>query len=124
VEFVVRLMDIPRRILEKYDGLGADGYLLPVPKYHKLFNGIKAIAKSCGIDKNVTWHVSRHTMATEVCLTNGMPIETVSKILGHRDIKTTQIYAKITQKKSNYDMDRLEDRLSQMADFQMPPAGI
>jgi integrase len=53
VESVVRLMDIPKRILEKYEGLGTNGYVFPVPKYHKLLNGIKAIAKSCGIDKNV-----------------------------------------------------------------------
>ncbi len=71
----------------------------------------------CGIEKNVTWHQARHTMATEVCLTNGMPIETLSKILGHKNIKITQIYAKVTEKKSNYDMDMLESRLSRTTDF-------
>jgi site-specific recombinase XerD len=57
-------------------------------------------------------------MATEVCLTHGMPIESVSKILGHKNIKETQRYAKVTRVKSNYDMDRLESRLSQDNDFQ------
>ena len=56
--------------------------------------------------------MSRHTMATEICLTNGVPIETVSSILGHKDIKTTQIYAKITKKKLNKDMDKLSLQLN------------
>jgi site-specific recombinase XerD len=118
VESVIRLMDVPRRIMEKYDGLATDGNVFPVPEYEKLRTCIKAVAKSCGIEKNVTWHTARHTMATEVCLTHGMPIESVSKILGHKNIKETQRYAKVTRAKSNYDMDRLESRLSQDSDFQ------
>ncbi len=118
VESVIRLMDVPRRIMEKYDGLATDGRVFPVPGYHELLTRIKTVAKSCGITKNVTWHVSRHTMATEVCLTHGMPIESVSKILGHKNIKETQRYAKVTRVKSAYDMDMLENRLSQEQDFQ------
>ncbi len=117
IESVVRLMDIPKRILEKYDGLGTEGFVFPVPGYTDLMKYIKSAAKVCGIEKNVTWHVARHTMSTEVCLTNGMPIETLSKMLGHKNIRTTQIYAKVTQKKSNYDMDMLENRLNQISDF-------
>ena len=56
--------------------------------------------------------MSRHTMATEICLTNGVPIETVSSILGHKNIKTTQIYAKITKEKLNKDMDKLSLQLN------------
>jgi site-specific recombinase XerD len=118
VESVVRLMDIPRRILEKYEGLAENGLVFPVPKYKMGMYYIKIIARQCGIQKPIGWHLSRHTMATEVCLTHGMPIETLSKILGHKSIKTTQIYAKVTEKKSNYDMDRLESRLNQAEDFQ------
>ncbi len=118
VESVIRLMDIPKQILEKYEGLAENGLVFPSPSYKMLMYYIKLIAQQCGIEKNVTWHLSRHTMATEVCLTHGMPIETLSKILGHKNIKTTQIYAKVTEKKSNYDMDLLESRLSQTADFQ------
>lgn len=62
-------------------------------------------------------HVSRHTMATEVCMTNGVPIETVSSILGHKSIKTTQVYAKITKEKLNNDMEKLSDRLSDIKEF-------
>lgn len=62
-------------------------------------------------------HVSRHTMATEICLTNGVPIETVSSILGHKDIKTTQIYAKITKEKLNKDMDKLSLQLNHIEEY-------
>ncbi len=69
------------------------GKLLPVLCYPNCKNGIKVIGKCCGIDKNVTWHQSRHSYATTVCLSNDAPIETLSKMLGHRSIRTTQIYA-------------------------------
>lgn len=65
----------------------------------------------------VLFHVSRHTMATEVCMTNGVPIETVSSILGHKSIKTTQVYAKITKEKLNRDMENLADRLGDIKEF-------
>mgnify|MGYP004637422425 CR=1 FL=1 len=61
--------------------------------------------------------MSRHTMATEICLTNGVPIETVSSILGHKDIKTTQIYAKITKEKLNKDMDKLSLQLNHIEEY-------
>lgn len=62
-------------------------------------------------------HVARHTMATEICLTNGVPIETVSSILGHKNIKTTQIYAKITKEKLNKDMDKLSLQLNHIEEY-------
>ena len=65
-----------------------------------------------GIDKNVTWHMSRHTYATTICLSNDVPIETLSKMLGHRSIRTTQIYAKITSEKVCRDMDKLSKRIA------------
>lgn len=68
---------------------------------------MKEIATICGIDKPVTCHVARHTFGTTVTLANGVPIETVSKMLGHTDIRTTQIYAKIVDRKLSTDMDNL-----------------
>lgn len=62
-------------------------------------------------------HLARHTMATEICLTNGVPIETVSSILGHKNIKTTQIYAKITKEKLNKDMDKLSLQLNHIDEY-------
>lgn len=62
-------------------------------------------------------HMSRHTMATEICLTNNVPIETVSSILGHKNIKTTQIYAKITKEKLNKDMENLSAHLENIKEY-------
>ena len=63
------------------------------------------------------FHVARHTYATTVCLSNDVPIETLSKMLGHRSIRTTQIYAKITAEKVSRDMEKLAQRIEQMESF-------
>jgi site-specific recombinase XerD len=68
---------------------------------------LKEIADLCEIDKNLTFHVARHTFATTVTLTNGVPIESVSRMLGHKKIQTTQHYAKILDKKVSCDMQIL-----------------
>ena len=103
----IRLLDIAKRIIDKYRGLCEDGKIFPVPHYMTCLYGIRAVAKRCGITKHITWHQSRHTAATTVFLSNGVPIETVSSMLGHKSIKTTQIYAKITKEKLNQDMESL-----------------
>lgn len=113
----LRLLEVPLRIIKKYEGCSEDGKLLPVPCYPNCKNGIKVIAKKCGIEKNVTWHMSRHSFATTVCLSNDMPIETLSKMLGHRSIRTTQIYAKITAEKVSNDMEKLSQALAPMENF-------
>jgi len=113
----LRLLEVPLRIIKKYEGCSEDGKLLPVPCYPNCKNGIKVIAKKCGIEKNVTWHSARHSFATTVCLSNDMPIETLSKMLGHRSIRTTQIYAKITAEKVSNDMEKLSQALAPMENF-------
>ena len=113
----IRLLDVAKHIIEKYDGMTDDNKLLPVPCYVNCKNSIKVIAKKCGIEKNVTWHMSRHTYATTVCLSNDVPIETLSKMLGHRSIRTTQIYAKITAEKVSRDMEKLSKQIAQMVSF-------
>lgn len=65
----------------------------------------------------ITFHAARHTYATTVCLSNDVPIETLSKMLGHRSIRTTQIYAKITAEKVSRDMEKLAQRIEQMESF-------
>ena len=117
VQSNIRLLDIPKKILEKYRGLREDGKIFSVPHYMTCLYGIRAVAKRCGITKHLTWHMSRHTMATEICLTNGVPIETVSSILGHKNITTTQIYAKITKEKLNQDMENLSTRLENIEEY-------
>lgn len=117
VESNIMLLDIPKQIIEKYDGMAKEDYLLPVPQYITACKNIKKIIELCGIEKEITWHTSRHTMATEICLTNGVPIETLSKMLGHTNIRTTQIYAKITHEKESRDMAALSDKLSKIEQF-------
>ncbi len=109
VHFNVRLLNTPLQILEKYKGTQLDGKILPVISNQKVNEYLKEIADLCSITKNLTFHMSRHSFATTIALSNGVPIETVSKILGHKSIKTTQIYAKITDIKMNNDMQKLAE---------------
>ncbi|QCX39900.1 site-specific integrase [Aureibaculum algae] len=83
--------------------------LFPTISNQKLNSYLKEIADVCGITKNLTFHIARHTFATTVTLSNGVPIETVSKLLGHSKITTTQIYAKVIERKVSDDMQKLHD---------------
>jgi site-specific recombinase XerD len=74
---------------------------------------LKEIAALCEIDKNLTYHLARHTFATTVTLSNGVPIESVSKMLGHTSLRTTQVYAKVVEQKLSEDMGMLEARLTE-----------
>ncbi len=91
------------------------GTLLPTITNEKANLYLKEIAKEVGIEKNLTFHMARHTFATTVALSNGMPIETVSRILGHSKITTTQIYARVMDYKIKSDMDSVQERLNEKA---------
>ena len=117
VQSNIRLLDVARRIIEKYEGIAKDNRVFPVPSYGNLRDNITLLVQACGIKKHVTWHMSRHTYATEICLTNGMPIETLSKTLGHTNISTTQIYAKITNEKVSHDMETLSYKLQDIEEY-------
>jgi site-specific recombinase XerD len=86
--------------------------IFPTISNQKLNSYLKEIADCCGITKNLTFHMARHTFATTVTLSNGIPIETVSKMLGHTKLTTTQIYAKIIDKKISEDMQILKNKFS------------
>jgi len=88
------------------------GTLFPIITNEKLNTYLKEVANFAGIKKNLTFHMARHTFATTVTLTNGVPIETVSKMLGHTKISTTQIYAKVIERKVSDDMNILRDVLN------------
>jgi site-specific recombinase XerD len=88
------------------------GKLLPVASNQKTNAYLKEIAAICGIEKELTFHIARHTFATTVTLTNGVSIESVSKMLGHKNLRTTQHYAKIIDKKVGDDMRFLKDKFS------------
>ena len=110
----IRLLDVPKRIIEKYKGLARDGYVFPVPNNGSCNKILKDIGRQCGFKVRLTYHVARHTNATTVLLSHGVPIETVSRLLGHTNIKTTQIYAKITAQKISQDMETLSHKLEDM----------
>jgi site-specific recombinase XerD len=86
--------------------------LLPVLSNQKMNAYLKEIADLCGINQNLTYHIARHTFATTVTLSNGVPIETVSKMLGHRNLKTTQHYARVLDKKISDDMQKIKEKFS------------
>ena len=86
--------------------------VLPVFSNQKMNAYLKEIADLCGINKNLTYHIARHTFATTITLSNGVPIETVSKMLGHRNLKTTQLYARILDQKISQDMRKLKRKFT------------
>lgn len=101
----VVLSDGAKRIIEKYKDYPKKkkGHVFPVFSNQKTNQYLKEIATACGIDKELTFHMARHTFAT-LTLSKGVPIESVSRMLGHTNIRTTQVYAKITNKKIEHDM--------------------
>jgi site-specific recombinase XerD len=112
----VPLLPPALEILERYKDHPQclnQGRLLPVLSNQKMNTYLKEIADACEITKKMTFHTARHTFATTVTLTNGVPIETVSKMLGHRNLKTTQHYAKILDRKVSEDMKVLRAKFSQ-----------
>lgn len=110
----VPLLDIPKMILEKYKGKLPDGKILPIISNQKLNAYLKEIADVCGVKKNLTFHLARHTFATTVYLCNGGTIEALSKILGHKHISTTQIYAEVTNKMVSSDFRSISGNLAAM----------
>ncbi len=107
----IRLLDIPKRIIEKYADQRLDNHVFYMPCNCHCNDILREIGKQCGIKNKLTFHLARHTFATTITLSQGMPIETVSCLLGHTNIKTTQIYAKITNEKISRDMSALTERL-------------
>lgn len=112
MQFRVQLLPVARELVERYRRLSLPGgTVFPVKSCCSTIRSLRAIARQAGIATDLTTHVARHSFATSVCLSQGVPIETVSKMLGHKNITTTQIYAKITNDKIKRDMDRLRGRI-------------
>lgn len=112
IEYRVRLLDIPLAIIEKYRGQLPGDKVLDVPNKMTVHSGLNAIAKRCGIQKKLGIHMSRHTFASLITLSEGVPIETVSRMLGHEHIKTTQRYAELSLEKIREDMVHLSGRIA------------
>lgn len=115
----IPLLPKAEEIIEKYANHPAclnSGKLLPILSNQKMNAYLKEIADLCDINKELTYHIARHTFATTITLANGVPIESVSKMLGHKNIKTTQHYAKILDQKVSEDMLVLRNILQIKAD--------
>lgn len=110
VPFKIKLIDAAIQIIERYKPLRKDMHLFNIGSLDMVNKRIKKVAKMCGIKKRISFHVSRHSFAV-LALNYGMPIESVSKILGHTDIATTQIYAKVTSTKLEHDISAFESRI-------------
>lgn len=106
----VPLLEIPKKLIEKYKGILPDNHIFPIPTNSMCNRHIKIIGAFCGITKDINFHMARHTFGT-LMLTQGVPIESVSRMMGHTNITTTQIYAKITNDKVSKDMAILSSKL-------------
>ena len=112
----IPILNVPEAILKKYSDhpqVKMGKIVLPALTNQKSNSYLKEIADVCGIKKNLTTHLARHTFATTVTLSKGVPIESVGKMLGHKSLKTTQIYAKVLDEKVGKDMEALEQNMRQ-----------
>ncbi|WP_185210459.1 site-specific integrase [Sphingobacterium mizutaii] len=111
----VMLLDIPKMIIEKYAGMAKDGKVFPVPSNGSINDRLNTISQQidCLKNKKVTFHLARHTFAT-LFLSEGVPLESLSKMLGHKNIATTQIYAKILNEKVGKDMQKVSHKFKSM----------
>ena len=110
----IPLLDIPKKTIDKYKNTkfsGDDGKIFKMRSSASVNGHLKELAKSAKINKQLVYHMSRHSFGTEICLSGGVPIETVSRMMGHLSIKTTQIYAEATRTKINEDMTKLAKRI-------------
>ena len=113
IEYFIPIMEIPKKILERYkDQNFKNGKLLPIKRSITVNRHLKEIEKICGLKKHLTFHLSRHTFAT-LALAKGVSLESVSKMLGHKNIQTTQIYAKMTTEKVGRDMAIFKESIKQ-----------
>jgi integrase len=112
----IPILPVTQIIIDKYEdhpqSVNQDK-LLPILSNQKMNAYLKEIAGICKIEKELTFHIARHTFATTVTLTNGVPIESVSKMLGHKNLRTTQHYAKVLDKKVSEDMMILRNKFNQ-----------
>lgn len=111
----IPLLDVPLSILKKYSGL-ENGKLLPIHTNQKMNEYLKEIAALCGINKRLTTHCGRHSFST-LMLTKGISIESVSKMLGHTNITTTQIYAKVLNQKIFTEVNKVRGELDNLGKY-------
>ncbi len=111
-QYVVKLLPAALSILERCRDDGAERVFSFIPHLNTVDRSLKRIAVLCGIEKKLTFHMARHTYATTICLMNGVSLETLSKMLGHKRITTTQTYAKVTQPMVDREVEMLKEKLA------------
>ena len=114
----IPILPVTQMIIDKYldhPKSNNEDRLLPILTNQKMNAYLKEIAGVCEIEKELTFHIARHTFATTITLTNGVPIESVSKMLGHKNLRTTQHYAKVLDKKVSEDMKILREKFCLLA---------
>jgi integrase len=118
-ETCILLLDI---LMDKHSGAGKDGMVFDVDSYSVVTWHLEKIRQTCGLKTRLTLHMARHTWPALICLSSGVPIETLSRTVGHCDISTTQIYAKIPNRKISEDMKCWENRIA--AKYSLAQMGV
>ena len=111
-------LDLPDNIMEKYECERKSDKLFNMPCRSALTNNMPKLAKVCGIEHRLTYHMARHNFGTLITLSQGVPLETVCQMMGHKSMSTTQIYARLTHQKVDEDMKKLTQRIGNK--FRMP----
>lgn len=117
-ECKIRLLSVPIQIMEKYKHERTDDKIFKLKTLKNIVENLKTITQKCGIESRLCDHIGRHTYATQVYISQGVPIEKLCKIMEHRSVQTTQIYAKITNQKVNEDMKILSNRIENRYELQ------
>lgn len=117
-ECSILLLDVPRNIMEKYECERKSDRLFNMPCRSAMTNNMPKLAKVCGIEHRLTYHMARHNFGTLITLSQGVPLETVCQMMGHKSMNTTQIYARLTHQKVDEDMKKLTQRIGNK--FRMP----
>lgn len=115
-EYTIKFLPAALRLLEKYRGTAPSPLAFDMPKLSSINCSLRRITKQCGISRHITFHQARHSFASLITLEAGVPIETISRMLGHSDISTTQVYARVSPKKLFEDMDKF---IEATKDFQL-----
>lgn len=103
-------------MIERYRGKRA-GFVFDVPTEDVVLNGMHYLRKQLQMDRPLTFHMARHTFASLITLSSGVPLETVSQMLGHSDLRTTQIYAQVSSERIRQDMQRVQTRIQDTFTF-------
>ena len=112
-KYLVKLLPVALSILNKYKGLAGPEKVFPMSTVKVMDRSLKFIAAACSIEKQLSFHLARHTFATTISLMNGVPLIALSKMLGHKSITTTQIYAKVTESMIDQAITQVNERISE-----------